>query len=118
MSEARLRKRARLLKAVEFRRVFDKPVKSSDKFFTVLARVNDVRHPRLGLAISKRNARHAVTRNRIKRVVRESFRLSALIDSVDVVVMITANGARAENAMLFRSLDRHWQTIRDKCERS
>jgi len=118
MSRARLQKRARLLNAADYGRVFDKPVKSSDRFFTVLARQNDVRNPRLGLAISKRNARHAVTRNRIKRIVRESFRRSSFAGNNDFVVMVTAAGARADNQNLFQSLDKHWQTIQSRCEHS
>lgn len=118
MSEARFAKRARLLKAIEFRHVFDKPIKSSDRFFTVLARPNPLERARLGLAVSKRHARHAVTRNRIKRVIRESFRTTGSIAEVDYVVMITAKGASASNAELFDSLQRHWRTIRSRCERS
>ena len=41
---------------------------------TVLATPNQLQHPRLGLAISRKVARSAVGRNRIKRVVRESYR--------------------------------------------
>mgnify|MGYP001570984818 FL=1 len=74
MRRARLQKRARLLKATEFNRVFDKAVRTSDQYFTVLARPNDLEFPRLGLAISKKKARLAVTRNRLKRIIRESFR--------------------------------------------
>jgi ribonuclease P protein component len=118
MSEARLQKRARLLKAAEFKRVFDRPVRSSDKYFTVLARKNDVRCPRLGLAISKRNAKHAVTRNRIKRVVRESFRQAKIVDNIDYVVMVTATGARADNPVLFQSLEKLWQALLVKCVQS
>lgn len=118
MSSARLRKRARLLKAIEFRRVFDEPIKSSDRFFTVLARQNAQGSPRLGLAISKKNARHAVTRNRIKRLIRESFRTSNDTLYNDYVVMVTAAGAKAGNEQLTESLDKHWQKIRSRCERS
>ena len=118
MSGARLQKRARLLKAADFKRVFDRPIKSSDRYFTVLARENTATNPRLGLAISKRNARLAVTRNRIKRIVRESFRQSPGERNLDYVVMITAAGAKAENGVLFDSLRNHWQKIKLRCEKS
>ncbi len=118
MSAARLQKRARLLKAGEFKRVFNRPVKSSDKHFTILARHNTFEYPRLGLAISKRNAKLAVTRNRIKRIVRESFRQAALENNIDVVVMITNAGARSDNRTLSFSLQKHWQTLNSKCARS
>ena len=64
----------RLKKPAEYKNVFAKPVKSSDTYFTLLAIKNDFDHPRLGLAIAKKNVRKAVHRNVIKRAVRENFR--------------------------------------------
>jgi len=55
--------------------VFGNAKRFGNKSLTVLARQNDLGHPRLGLAISKKSAKRAVDRNRIKRVFRESFRL-------------------------------------------
>ena len=46
-------------------------------------------YPRLGMVISKRNCALAVNRNRIKRVIREQFRLNQhLISTVDLVVTL------------------------------
>ena len=45
---------------------------------------------RLGLAIPKKLAKRAVDRNRIKRLIRESFRTSRPNDSFDVVVKLKA----------------------------
>ncbi len=118
MSQARLQKRARLLKAAEFKYVFDQPLRSRDRFFTVLARGNGKPFPRLGLAISKKHARRAVARNRIKRIVRESFRQSRDLCNVDVVVMTTPNGDKASNQQLFASLQQHWQNINQQCAAS
>ena len=118
MPAARLQKRARLLKAVEFNRVFDSPVRSSDRYFTVLARPNTQNHPRLGLAISKRKVKLAVQRNRLKRLIRENFRLSKHTVSADYVVMASQQGARGNNRSLFESLDKHWQILKKKCETS
>ena len=116
MQRSCLRKHVRLLKAVDFDRVFDKSVRSSDRFFTVLARPNELNHPRLGLAISKRRARHAVTRNRLKRIIRENFRLTQQNALADYVVMAGHQGAHATNKELFRSLEKHWKIIKTKCD--
>lgn len=118
MNTARLQKRARLLKAVEFQRVFDQPVRSSDRYFTVLARSNALPHPRLGLAISKRKAKLSVQRNRLKRLVREYFRQCEDRAQVDYVVMAGQHSCQASNTVLFQSLDKHWQTLKQKCESS
>jgi ribonuclease P protein component len=118
MPAARLQKCARLLKAAEFNRVFDKSVRSSDRYFTVLARHNTLTHPRLGLAISKRKAKLAVQRNRLKRIVRETFRCSTVIANADYVVMAGQQSATATNTALFQSLDKHWRILKQKCESS
>lgn len=118
MSAARLQKRARLLKAAEFNRVFDKSVRSSDRYFTVLARPNTLTHPRLGLAISKRKAKLAVQRNRLKRIVREYFRQNAHDFNADLVVMAGQHSIDASNETLFRSLEQHWRILKNKCESS
>ena len=106
----RFRKENRLLDAAAFGRVFDKRGKarrSSDRLFT------DEGPGRLGLAISKKHCKKASARNRIKRVVRESFRQNLeRLDGLDIVVMNRVAAATAENAELFASLEKHWS----KCE--
>ncbi len=119
MTQARFQKCARLLKAEEFSRVFDRPLRSRDRFFIVLARDNANAAPRLGLAISKKHARRAVSRNRIKRIIRESFRRHRVnLANADYVVMATAQADKASNRQLFSSLQRHWHNIRQQCAAS
>ena len=119
MRRARLQKRARLLKASEFNRVFDKAVRSSDQYFTVLARQNDIGSPRLGLAISKKRAKLAVTRNRLKRIIRESFRLNQHeLFCADYVVLAGQRATSANNCRLIQSLEQHWQKLNKLCAKS
>ncbi len=59
---------------------------------------------RLGLAISKKCAKRAVDRNRIKRVTREWFRTSDL-HGIDVVVTGKHGLAALSSAELRSSLD-------------
>ena len=64
---------------------------------------------RLGLAISRKNCRKATDRNRIKRVIRESFRHhKRTLAGIDIVVINHPAAARATNAELFASLSSHW----------
>lgn len=107
----------RLGEAAEYKKVFAKPVKSTDKFFTLLAIRNDFDHPRLGLAIAKKNIRKAVTRNLIKRVVRENFRLQQQdLINIDIVVLARRDAANASPALLRKSLDKHWLRLINRCE--
>ena len=100
----------RLLDAAAFGRVFKKATRSRDELFTVLCRRNELGIARLGLAISKKNCRRATARNRVKRVVRESFRgQQEALKDLDVVVINQPAAATATNRRLFASLDTHWR---------
>jgi len=119
MRRARLQKRARLLKATEFKWVFDKAVRSSDQYFTVLARPNENEFPRLGLAISKKRARLAVTRNRLKRLIRESFRHKQHeLVCANIIVLAGQHCSNANNSRLLQSLEKHWQKLNKLCAKS
>jgi ribonuclease P protein component len=112
-SAYRFTTRNRLLDARAFARVFDKAARSRDALFTVLYRDNDIEIARLGLAISKKNCRKATDRNRIKRIIRESFRHhGARLAGLDVVVLNQPAATEAPNPALFESLERHWQRCR------
>jgi len=110
-----LAKHAKLLKAADFKKVFDKAVRSSDRYFTVLARPNDLQHARLGMAFTKKRVKHAVARNRLKRISRESFRLTQDKFSADFVVLAGTHCSKASNKQLFYSLQQHWQQLYKKC---
>ena len=106
----------RLLKARDYERVFNGARKSSGQAFTVLARPSGRQLPRLGLAIPRKQIKKAVQRNRIKRVIRESFRHNQqLLRGLDVVV-VAKHGIPAKSTQsLFECLERHWQRIRERC---
>lgn len=116
--DQRFRPTDRLRTRAAFTRVFRRNLRSSDKLFTVLARPVDGR-ARLGLAVSVRAAGGAVSRNRIKRLVRESFRhhRSRLPDA-DIVVMARPGIAAEDNRRIRASLLGHWKRIAKGCERS
>ena len=80
MAEARaksltFRRRHRLAHAREFQAVYGGRVRKVRGPLTVFALPNGLEHPRLGLSVGRRCGT-AVMRNRIKRGVREAFRLS------------------------------------------
>jgi ribonuclease P protein component len=85
----------------------------------VIARPNEVGHPRLGLAVGVKAAGNAVNRNRIKRNVREAFRRQRLdLPAVDLVVNARAGARLATNAQIATSVTALWARIRERCARS
>jgi ribonuclease P protein component len=108
-------RQSRLLKPAEFKSVFQKPIRSSDDLFRILARANGIQRHRLGMAVSKKACPKAVGRNRIKRVVRESFRErmigQEMNQTLDFVVLPTVTASTQCNKALDTSLQAHWQRL-------
>ena len=116
MVDARFPRRVRLASKVDYRHVFGRPVRSGDRYFTVLARGNGLGFPRLGLAISRKAARSAVVRNRIKRLIRENFRHhQQVLGGIDIVVIGRPQLGQQDNAALVASLQRHWSNLIKRC---
>jgi ribonuclease P protein component len=101
----------RLHSPAEFGRVFAEPIRSSDRYFTVLARSSGRSIARLGLTVSRRSAKRAVDRNRLKRLARESFRRQRALPAWDFVILARAGADQAERHALRASLDRHFEQL-------
>jgi ribonuclease P protein component len=77
----------RIVKTDEFSSVFRLRPAQKTAHFVLYTRPNDLPHARLGVVAAKRFAPRAVTRNTIKRVTRDLFRMSAL-PAVDCIVRL------------------------------
>lgn len=105
----------RLTDANDYQRVFAGSTRFGNQYMTILATENQLNHPRLGLAISKKCARKAVDRNRIKRLVRESFRQNqSTLPAIDLVVMCRPLAVGTNNPTLFKQIEKQWYYIRKK----
>ncbi|MEO8189301.1 MAG: ribonuclease P protein component [Acidobacteriota bacterium] len=94
----------RLRKRTEFEECYSSGVRVSGRHFLVflLARPGAER-PRLGISVSKRVG-DAVTRNRVKRRIRELFRRQRPARAVELVVNARPSSASAE----FQDLERDY----------
>lgn len=72
----RLPKSERLRKPAEFRRVYAEGKRFDGRFVTVFILRSETENHRLGVTASKKISNRAHDRNRAKRLLRESFRLS------------------------------------------
>ena len=82
----------------------------------MLAVPNDRDHPRLGLAISRKAARSAVARNRIKRHIRETFRhTQAELGGYDIVVIARPGIAGLSGPDLHDALHKLWKRLITTC---
>ena len=81
-----------------------------------MVRPNSLGHARLGMIIAKRLLPHAVDRNRVKRCVRETFRLQRVdLPACDFVVRLIAKpNAGNEARDLARTLTRAGQRAMSK----
>jgi ribonuclease P protein component len=109
----RFTKSLRLLCASDFKPVFDNaPFRASHQYFLILARLNDQTIPRLGLVMAKKHMRLAVERNRMKRLIRESFRLhQEELSGLDIVVLSRKGMDNLSNNDFSQQLNQQWQRI-------
>jgi len=85
--------------------VFERPERRSNSDFTVLSAARPGVPGRLGLAVSKKQLRRAVDRNRFKRLIRETYRhCHEKLSGRDIVVMVRGQAVTKTNSALGRSL--------------
>lgn len=109
----------KLLDADSYKNVFAKAQRFGNASFTVLARENGLNHARLGLAISKKSAKRAVDRNRIKRQFRESFRLNQHeLPCVDIIAMCKTSALSLDNSEMRKQIETQWYFMKKKFAQS
>ena len=87
----------------EFERVYKNGKRYWNKIFVMYIMPNKINMTRLGLTVSKKVGK-SVKRNRVKRLIRESFRLSQeqIMPGYDIVVVAqpSAYGLKCQQARL------------------
>lgn len=114
----RFNRSQRLLNAADFQNVFSEPpFRASHQFCLILAKPNNLDYNRLGLVIAKKNIRLAVHRNRIKRMIRESFRhLPRNKCGIDAIVLARKGLGEIDNSAITQIVDKQWLRIQKKAQ--
>jgi ribonuclease P protein component len=90
----------------EYEEIFGKSKRLSTEHFNILCAPNSLGYPRLGLVVGKKAVPGAVERNRIKRVLREVFRLNKpLFGSMDVVFVAKRGSEKLDYALAKREIE-------------
>lgn len=108
---------ARLLKPQQFKAVFAASKRVVGRYFVVLYAASPAldgpAQARLGMAIAKKNIRRAVNRNRVRRLIRETFRhASPRLPAVDIVVLARSQTGQAESCVLRKEIEQLLDALR------
>ena len=116
MGENSFSRELRLLAPSHFENVFQKAIPSVSPQLTLLARHNSLGHARLGITVPKKRVRKACERNRIKRLIRESFRLNQrALPNTDIVVVGKTGLDTMTNQEITQLLGRLWKKLAYRC---
>jgi ribonuclease P protein component len=109
----------RLRSKLQFDAIYAGSRRVDDRFFALRVKPNGLTHPRVGLAVAVKTAGSAVARNRLRRLVRESFRLAQYeLPAVDIVVAAKIPAREAPATTLRASLATLWQRVASTCATS
>ncbi len=113
MLRFKFRPQHRLKTPKEFQAVFDQnKFKVGSPTLLILAKPNDLEHARLGLVMRKKFVRFAKDRNRVKRIVRESFRhLQTNVSGLDCLVLTRPGAGELSSNELRKLVDDMFDTI-------
>ena len=111
-------KASRLLNAADYSAVFEQThFKVSCRYFLILARFSSNANTRLGLIVAKKHIPTAVQRNRVKRLIRTSFRfLDPFPRHLDLVLLVKKDADKIHNRQAFALLNTLWTDVALKCQ--
>lgn len=118
MPRATFGKDRRLLKASEYKEVFDNNVfRVAHPKHLLLVKPNGTAVSRLGLVVAKKNVATAVGRNRVKRAVREVFRTTALPVAIDIVFLARKDADKLSSDEMTTLLQHSWARLCARLEK-
>ncbi|MDI9570181.1 MAG: ribonuclease P protein component [Pseudomonadota bacterium] len=115
MERSTFGKEERIRKRRDYLTVYKQGIREHSRHFTCLTRRNPLEKGRLGIAVGKKVGK-AVKRNRIKRLIREFYRLhkQRLPVSLDIVITARPRVALLTNHEIRRDLELLFDRIKDE----
>lgn len=105
-------KELKIRKKSEYEEIFGKSMRLSTEHVDILCAPNSLGYARIGLVVGKKMVPGAVDRNRVKRVLREFFRLNkSLFGSMDVVFVAKKGSETLDYSLAKREIE---EIIRSK----
>ena len=106
----------RVLRKADFDTAFRQGRRLGDPLLSLVLRPNGLGHPRLGVALAAKTVGNAVARNRLRRIIRDSFRLAqARLPAADLIVGARAAARGAPATRIRQSLAGLWQKVATTC---
>ncbi|HSE13032.1 MAG TPA: ribonuclease P protein component [Rudaea sp.] len=103
---------ARLREAADFLALRREGKRIASPCFHAQYRLTETGHARLGMAVSRRVSKHAVVRNRIRRIIRESFRVRrGALPDCNILLIARSEAAARSRAELRTDLESIWQRL-------
>jgi len=116
MIRAKFRPHERIVHPLDFRRAYERRRSVSDRAMVVYGVENGRDYLRLGISIGRKKVRSVVERNRVKRVLREAFRLGKAEIPVGVDLVVVPRGPGLTFADARRALPRLAQEVARRLE--
>lgn len=108
-----LGKESRLSTPEQFRQVYQNARKFRFEGISLLACKNGLNHSRIAISIAKKQVSRAVDRNRIRRVIREYFRVhqKELPTNIDLICMVYSALSELSNFEITTCLEIPWTKL-------
>lgn len=103
-------KTRRLITKSDYDYVFAQANKILTPEFVILYRKNCLGYARIGIALSKKKIAKACQRNRLRRLVRESFRKESL-PTLDIIFLARHGAEKRENRLIIEHLSHAWKKL-------